>query len=60
LTYLSHNFNLDVSSWWLQVRYLDSVPVHVKKGEKYVVEQPGKDWDGGLRDKVYTKGKRSK
>jgi hypothetical protein len=30
------------------------------RGEKYIVEKVGEEWDGGSRGKVYTKGKRGK
>ena len=43
-----------------QVRYHDGVPVHLRKGEKYVVESLKEEWDGGSRGKVKTKGKRGK
>jgi hypothetical protein len=43
-----------------QVRYHNGVPVHVRKGEKYVVEVLQEEWDGGSRGKVKTKGKRGK
>lgn len=41
------------------VRYRDGRPVSTR-GEKYVVEQIGNDWDGGSKGKVMTKGKRGK
>ena len=43
----------------MQVRYRDGVKV-TSKGEKYVVENLAKEWDGGSKGKVYTKGKRGK
>jgi len=43
-----------------QVRYHDGVPVHMRKGQKYVVENLKEEWDGGSRGKVKTKGKRGK
>lgn len=43
-----------------QVRYLNAVPVHVRKGEKYLVENLQEEWDGGSRGRVKTKGKRGK
>ncbi|GAX73881.1 hypothetical protein CEUSTIGMA_g1331.t1 [Chlamydomonas eustigma] len=43
-----------------KVRYHNGVPVHVRKGEKYVVEVVQEEWDGGSRGKVKTKGKRGK
>ena len=42
-----------------QVRYRDGQVV-TAKGEKYVVEKVGQDWDGGSKGKVFTKGKRGK
>jgi hypothetical protein len=42
-----------------QVRYRDGQVVS-KKGEKFVVESVGDDWDGGSKGRVYTKGKRGK
>jgi len=30
------------------------------KGEKYVTEKIGQEWDGGSKGKVVTKGKRGK
>jgi len=30
------------------------------KGEKYVTEKSGQEWDGGSKGKVVTKGKRGK
>lgn len=42
-----------------QVRYRDGKVVSCK-GEKYIVEKVGEEWDGGSRGKVYTKGKRGK
>lgn len=41
----------------MQVRYRDGKVVSCK-GEKYIVEKLGEEWDGGSRGKVYTKGKR--
>lgn len=43
----------------MQVRYREGRPV-TTKGEKYVVERIGEEWDGGSKGKVYTKGKRGK
>jgi hypothetical protein len=43
----------------LQVRYRDGQVVS-KRGEKFVLETVGEDWDGGSKGKVYTKGKRGK
>lgn len=40
-----------------QARYRDGKVVS-QKGEKYIVEKVGEEWDGGSRGKVYTKGKR--
>lgn len=40
-----------------QVRYRDGQPV-TSRGEKFVIETVGDEWDGGSRGKVYTKGKR--
>lgn len=42
-----------------QVRWRDGQPVAFK-GEKFIVEKVGEEWDGGSRGKVYTKGKRGK
>lgn len=42
-----------------QVRYREGVAV-TAKGEKYVLEKVGQDWDGGSTGKVVTKGKRGK
>ena len=42
-----------------QVRYREGQIV-TAKGEKYVVEKLGSDWDGGSTGKVVTKGKRGK
>ncbi|GFR43590.1 hypothetical protein Agub_g4687 [Astrephomene gubernaculifera] len=42
-----------------KVRYLDGRVVSTK-GEKFIIEKDGEDWDGGSRGKVYTKGKRGK
>ncbi|GLC45059.1 hypothetical protein PLESTB_001464200 [Pleodorina starrii] len=42
-----------------KVRYLDGRVVSTK-GEKFIVEKTGEEWDGGSRGKVYTKGKRGK
>ena len=42
-----------------QVRYREGQIV-TAKGEKYVVEKVGPDWDGGSTGKVVTKGKRGK
>lgn len=42
-----------------QVRYREGQVV-TAKGEKYVVEKAGQDWDGGSKGKVFTKGKRGK
>lgn len=39
------------------VRYRDGVPV-ASKGEKFIIEHLGEDWDGGSRGKVSSKGKR--
>lgn len=39
------------------IRYRDGVPV-AARGEKFIVEQVGEEWDGGSRGKVKTKGKR--
>lgn len=44
----------------VQVRYREGVAVRLGKGEKYVVEKVGEEWDGGSRGKVFTKGKRGK
>jgi hypothetical protein len=41
------------------VRYRDDRLVSTR-GEKFIVEQVGQDWDGGSKGKVYTKGKRGK
>ncbi|GIL70269.1 hypothetical protein Vretifemale_1098 [Volvox reticuliferus] len=41
------------------VRYLDGRVV-TTKGEKFIIEKTGEEWDGGSRGKVYTKGKRGK
>jgi hypothetical protein len=30
------------------------------KGEKYIVQKEGDEWDGGSKGRVYTKGKRGK
>ena len=43
----------------MQVRYRDGM-VASTKGEKYVVQKLGEEWDGGSKGKVYTKGKRGK
>jgi hypothetical protein len=43
----------------LQVRYRDDMKVS-SKGERFVVEAVGKEWDGGSKGRVYTKGKRGK
>lgn len=43
----------------MQVRYLDGRVVS-QKGEKFIIEKIGEEWDGGSRGKVYTKGKRGK
>lgn len=43
----------------MQVRYRDGM-VATAKGEKYVTEKVGQDWDGGSKGKVCTKGKRGK
>ena len=43
-----------------EVRYVNGVPVHTRKGEKYIVENLKEEWDGGSRGKVKTKGKRGK
>ena len=45
--------------WHVQVRYRDGVRV-ASKGEKYIVESAGPEWNGGSSGKVYTKGKRGK
>lgn len=42
-----------------KVRYLNGQVVSTK-GEKFIVEKTDKEWDGGSRGKVYTKGKRGK
>ncbi|KAG2445680.1 hypothetical protein HXX76_000288 [Chlamydomonas incerta] len=42
-----------------KVRYLDGRVVS-NKGEKFIIEKTGEEWDGGSRGKVYTKGKRGK
>ncbi|KXZ47386.1 hypothetical protein GPECTOR_35g824 [Gonium pectorale] len=42
-----------------KVRYLDGRVVSTK-GEKFIIEKTGEDWDGGSRGKVFTKGKRGK
>lgn len=42
-----------------QARYRESMKV-ATKGEKYIIEKVGEDWDGGSKGKVYTKGKRGK
>ncbi|PNW75098.1 hypothetical protein CHLRE_12g496550v5 [Chlamydomonas reinhardtii] len=42
-----------------KVRYLDGRVVS-NKGEKFIIEKIGEEWDGGSRGKVYTKGKRGK
>jgi hypothetical protein len=31
-----------------------------QKGEKFIVQTVGEEWDGGSRGKVFTKGKRGK
>ncbi|KAG2453759.1 hypothetical protein HYH02_001970 [Chlamydomonas schloesseri] len=41
-----------------KVRYLDGRVVS-NKGEKFIIERIGEEWDGGSRGKVYTKGKRA-
>ncbi|KAG1670759.1 hypothetical protein FOA52_013986 [Chlamydomonas sp. UWO 241] len=41
-------------------RYVGGVAVSVKKGQKYIVEKVGEEWDGGSKGKVNTKGKRGK
>jgi hypothetical protein len=41
----------------LQVRYRDGQVVSCK-GDKYIIEKVGEEWDGGSKGKVYTKGKR--
>ena len=43
----------------MQVRYRDGRVVS-SKGEKFVIETQGEDWDGGSKGKVMTKGKRGK
>lgn len=42
-----------------KVRYLDGRIVS-NRGEKFIIEKQGEEWDGGSRGKVYTKGKRGK
>lgn len=42
-----------------QLRYREGQVV-TAKGEKYVVEKSGQEWDGGSKGKVVTKGKRGK
>jgi hypothetical protein len=42
-----------------KVRYRDGQVVSCK-GERFIVERAGNEWDGGSRGKVYTKGKRGK
>ena len=42
-----------------KVRYLNGQVVSTK-GEKFIMEKVGEDWDGGSKGKVYTKGKRGK
>lgn len=42
-----------------KVRYHDSEIV-TSRGEKYIVQKIGQEWDGGSRGKVITKGKRGK
>eukprot|EP00877_Chromochloris_zofingiensis_P001170 jgi/Chrzof1/11053/Cz05g21250.t1 len=42
-----------------KVRYRDG-QIATSKGEKYVIEKIGEEWDGGSKGKVYTKGKRGK
>jgi hypothetical protein len=42
-----------------KVRFRDGQAVSFK-GEKFVIERTGDEWDGGSRGKVYTKGKRGK
>ncbi|KAL0049441.1 hypothetical protein WJX82_002527 [Trebouxia sp. C0006] len=42
-----------------QVRYREGQVV-TAKGEKYVTERSGQEWDGGSKGKVVTKGKRGK
>jgi hypothetical protein len=39
------------------VRYRDGQVVSCK-GDKYIIEKIGEEWDGGSKGKVYTKGKR--
>jgi hypothetical protein len=41
----------------VQVRYRDGQVVSCK-GDKYIIEKVGEEWDGGSKGKVYTKGKR--
>ncbi|WIA29436.1 hypothetical protein OEZ86_011938 [Tetradesmus obliquus] len=40
-----------------KVRYRDGQVVSCK-GDKYIIEKVGEEWDGGSKGKVYTKGKR--
>ncbi|KAF6258960.1 hypothetical protein COO60DRAFT_1638700 [Scenedesmus sp. NREL 46B-D3] len=40
-----------------KVRYRDGQVVSCK-GDKYIIEKVGDEWDGGSKGKVYTKGKR--
>lgn len=42
-----------------KTRYLENTIVS-NKGEKYIVQKQGEEWDGGSRGKVKTKGKRGK
>lgn len=42
-----------------KARYRDGAVVS-NRGEKYVIEKVGEEWDGGSRGKVFTKGKRGK
>ena len=42
-----------------RTRYLESAVVS-NKGEKYIIQKQGEEWDGGSRGKVKTKGKRGK
>lgn len=41
------------------VRYIEGKVV-TTKGEKYILQKEGQEWDGGSRGKVKTKGKRGK
>lgn len=42
-----------------KIRYIDN-QIATSKGEKYITEKVGEEWNGGSKGKVYTKGKRGK